>query len=135
MCTACEWAPHFAVFGRRASLTRRTLLRAAAVTSLAAAAAACATEPGVGSRQLIGDPGAQVLAPADQALTVEEAVHANTMGAAYQIRLDEKVGSIEAGKLADLIVLDCNIFDIDPHDIHAAAVTMTMMNGQIHHEA
>lgn len=49
MCTACEWAPHFAAFGRRASLTRRTLLRTAAVTTLAVTAAACATEPGAGS--------------------------------------------------------------------------------------
>ncbi|WP_431606771.1 amidohydrolase [Mycolicibacterium neoaurum] len=87
------------------------------------------------TRQLVGKPGAEVLAPADQKLTVEQAVHANTLGAAYQIRLEDKVGSVEVGKLADLIVLDRNIFDIDPHDIHAAEVTMTMMNGQVRHES
>ncbi len=87
------------------------------------------------TRQLIGDPDAPVLAPADQSLTVEEAVHANTLGAAYQIRLDDQVGSVEVGKRADLIVLDRNIFTIDPHDIHSTTVTMTMMNGQIRHEA
>ncbi|QZT65344.1 amidohydrolase [Mycolicibacterium austroafricanum] len=86
------------------------------------------------TRQLIGVPAA-VLAPADQALSVEEAVHANTLGAAYQLRLDDKVGSVEAGKLADLIVLDRNIFEIDPHEIHSTAVTMTMMNGRIRHQA
>ncbi|MCV7018897.1 amidohydrolase [Mycolicibacterium aichiense] len=86
------------------------------------------------TRQLIGQPDAPVLAPADQKLTVAEAVHANTMGAAYQIRLDDKVGSVEVGKRADLIVLDSNIFEIDPHDIHRAAVTMTMMNGQVRHQ-
>lgn len=86
------------------------------------------------TRQLIGVPDAEVLAPADQALSVEEAVHANTLGAAYQIRLDDKVGSVEAGKLADLIVLDRNIFEIDPHEIHGATVTMTMMNGRIRHQ-
>lgn len=42
---------------------------------------------------------------------------------------------LEEGKLADLIVLERNILEIDPHDIHAAKVTMTMMNGQIRHEA
>jgi predicted amidohydrolase YtcJ len=36
-------------------------------------------------------------------------VHANTLGAAYQIRSDALVGSLEVGKLADLIVLDKNI--------------------------
>jgi predicted amidohydrolase YtcJ len=86
------------------------------------------------TRQLIGEPDAPVLAPADQRLTVAEAVHANTLGAAYQIRLDDEVGSLEVGKLADLIVLDRNILEIDPHDIHRATVTMTMMNGQIRHE-
>ncbi|GAB3223065.1 amidohydrolase [Mycolicibacterium hippocampi] len=86
------------------------------------------------TRQLIGTPGAAVLSPADQRLSVEEAVHANTLGAAYQIRLDAQVGSVEVGKLADLIVLDKNIFDVDPHDIHSATVTLTMMNGKIFHE-
>jgi predicted amidohydrolase YtcJ len=86
------------------------------------------------TRQLIGVPDAAVLAPVDQKLTVAEAVHANTMGAAYQIRLDALVGSLEVGKLADLIVLDRNIFEIDPHDIHTATVTTTMMNGQIRHQ-
>ncbi len=86
------------------------------------------------TRQLIGNPDAPVLSPEDQRLSVAQAVHANTMGAAYQLRMDDKVGSIEAGKLADLIVLDANIFDANPHDIHAAKVTMTMMNGQIRHQ-
>lgn len=86
------------------------------------------------TRQLIGEPDAPVLEPADQKLSVAEAVHANTLGAAHQIRLDDRVGSLEVGKRADLIVLDRNIFDIDPHDIHKATVTMTMMNGQVRHE-
>ncbi|PQD98063.1 twin-arginine translocation pathway signal protein [Mycobacterium sp. EPG1] len=87
------------------------------------------------TRQLVGDPDAEVLAPADQALTVEQAVHANTLGAAYQLRLGDKVGSVQAGKLADLIVLDRNIFEVAPHDIHTAKVTLTMMNGRVRHRA
>ncbi|WP_198957287.1 amidohydrolase [Mycobacterium lehmannii] len=87
------------------------------------------------TRQLIGQPDAPVLAPANQRLTVAEAVHANTLDAAYQIRMDDKVGSLEVGKLADMIVVSENIFAIDPHDIAGANVTMTMMNGQIRHEA
>lgn len=87
------------------------------------------------TRQLVGEPDAPVLAPADQRLSVAEAVHANTLGAAYQLRMEDRVGSLEVGKLADLIVLDRNILDIDPHDIHQTKVTMTMMNGEIRHEA
>lgn len=86
------------------------------------------------TRQLIGDPDAEVLSPADQRLTVQQAVHANTLGAAYQIRLEDKVGSLEAGKRADLIVLDRNILEIDPHDIHRTNVTMTMMDGKVRQE-
>ncbi|WP_082909419.1 amidohydrolase [Mycolicibacterium iranicum] len=87
------------------------------------------------TRQLIGVPDAPVLLPTDQALTVDEAVHANTLGAAYQLGLDDRVGSVEAGKLADLIMLDRNIFEIDAHEIHGATVTMTMMDGRIRHQA
>lgn len=87
------------------------------------------------TRQLIGNPAAPVLAPADQRLTVAEAVRANTLGAAHQIRLEDKVGSIEVGKLADLIVLDKDVFAVDPHEIHTARVVMTMMDGRIRHKA
>jgi len=86
------------------------------------------------TRQLVGQPDAPVLAPAEQRLGVAEAVHANTLGAAYQLRLDDRVGSLEAGKLADLVVLDRDIFEIDPHQIHAATVVLTMMNGAVVHE-
>lgn len=83
------------------------------------------------TRQLVGEPDAPVLAPADERLTVAEAVYANTLGAAHQIRMDTEVGSIEVGKRADLIVLDRNVFEGDLHDIHRANVVMTMMNGQV----
>ncbi|MCG7595830.1 amidohydrolase [Mycobacterium sp. PSTR-4-N] len=86
------------------------------------------------TRQLIGRPDAPVLVPVEQKLTVAEAVHANTLGAAHQLRLDDQVGSLEVGKRADLIVLDRNLLEIDPHDIHAATVTTTMMNGTVVHQ-
>lgn len=86
------------------------------------------------TRQLVGKPDAEVLPPADQRLTVAQAVHANTLGAAYQLRLEEKVGSVQVGKKADLIVLDANIFETDPHDIHRTKVTMTMVDGKVRHQ-
>jgi predicted amidohydrolase YtcJ len=48
---------------------------------------------------------------------------------AYQLRL-EKVGSIEAGKRADLIVLKRNLFEILTSEIARTQITMTMMNGR-----
>ena len=85
------------------------------------------------TRQLVGQPDAPVLQPAEERLDLAQAVHANTLGAAYQLRMDDKIGSIEPGKFADLIVLDKNIFDLDPHDIAATKIELTMMNGRITH--
>lgn len=45
------------------------------------------------------------------------------------------MGSLEVGKLADMIVLDRNILEIGPHEIHQARVIMTMMDGRFRHEA
>ncbi len=87
------------------------------------------------TRQLVGLKDAPVLSPANERLTVEEAIHANTMGAAYQLRMDKDVGSIEVGKRADLIVLSQNILAIDPHEIHKTKVEMGMMNGIVRHQA
>ena len=56
------------------------------------------------------------------------------MGPAYQIRMERDVGSIEVGKLADLVVLEKNLFDIPPSEIHKTKVLMTVMNGQVRHE-
>ena len=49
--------------------------------------------------------------------------------------MDDKVGSIEVGKMADLIVLDQNLFEISPYDIHNVKVLYPLMNGKLVHEA
>lgn len=85
------------------------------------------------TRQLVGQPNAPVLEPLEERLDIGQAIRANTMGAAYQLRMEHEVGSIEAGKLADLIVLEKNILAIDPHDIAKVRVDMTMMNGRFTH--
>jgi predicted amidohydrolase YtcJ len=67
----------------------------------------------------------------EQKITVEEAVRAYTMGSAYA-SFDEKIkGSIEPGKLADLIVLSDDIFAIDPVKIADTHVEMTIFDGQV----
>jgi predicted amidohydrolase YtcJ len=67
----------------------------------------------------------------EQKITVEEAVHAYTMGSAYA-SFEEKIkGSIEPGKLADLVVLSDDIFSIDPVKIADTKVWMTIFDGTI----
>ena len=66
-----------------------------------------------------------------QKISVAEAVYAYTMGSAYA-SFDEKVkGSIEPGKLADLVVLNDDIFAIDPAKIADARVYLTIFDGKI----
>jgi predicted amidohydrolase YtcJ len=66
----------------------------------------------------------------EQRLTVAEAVHGFTMGAAYASYEEARKGSLAPGKLADLIVLDRDIFSIDPMEIAETKVIATMIDGQ-----
>ncbi|MDD4583468.1 MAG: amidohydrolase family protein [Eubacteriales bacterium] len=63
-------------------------------------------------------------------ISVLDAVKAYTINGAYQLYRDDKVGSIEKGKLADLIVVDQDIFKIDPLKIDKTKVLTTIINGK-----
>jgi len=65
----------------------------------------------------------------EQAITLEEAVEAFTSGAAWVNHQELETGSIEVGKLADLIVLDQNIFEVDPTEISDTKVLLTLFEG------
>lgn len=86
------------------------------------------------TRRELDKPDQPPLAPLDERIGLDQALRAATMGAAYQLGLERKIGSIEVGKLADLVVLEKNLFEVAPHDIHKTKVVMTVMNGQIRHE-
>ena len=73
-------------------------------------------------------PGA--LAPV-QAITLLESLKAATLGVAYQLHQDDKTGSIEVGKLADLIVIDQDLFEIPVESISDTQVILTMLKGQV----
>lgn len=80
-------------------------------------------------RRVDGFPGPEGWHP-EQRLTVAEAVHAYTLGAAYAAGLEDRLGSLTPGKLADLIVLDRDIFTCDPTAIAEAQVLATMIGGK-----
>lgn len=67
----------------------------------------------------------------EQKITVEEAVRAYTLGSAYAEFTDDIKGTISPGKLADIIILSRNIFEIDPVEIERTQVIMTIMDGRI----
>lgn len=70
-----------------------------------------------------------------QRLSVAQAVAGYTMDAAYAGRLEKTEGSIAEGKLADVIIVDRNIFEIDPQNIGDAKVVTTIVGGKIVYEA
>ncbi len=65
------------------------------------------------------------------ALTVEEGIRLYTYNGAYQENFEHVRGSIEIGKVADLQVLDQDIFMVDSQDIGKIKVVMTMVGGKI----
>jgi len=64
-------------------------------------------------------------------ITAYEALHAATIGGAFQLHMDHEIGSIEAGKLADFAVLDESPLDVDPMAIRDIAVWGTVVGGAV----
>jgi len=85
------------------------------------------------SRREFDKPDQAPLPPIDERIGLADAIRANTLGAAHQIRLEDAVGSIEVGKLADLVILERNLFEVPPQQIHHTGIVMTMMNGVVRH--
>ena len=67
----------------------------------------------------------------EQKIPLEEAVKGYTLNGAYAEFSESIKGSVEAGKLADLVVLTQNIFDIPPEEIRNTRVRMTIVSGKI----
>ena len=74
---------------------------------------------------------APITPPIDETLSLETMINGYTMNAAYQLKLEKEIGSIEVGKKADIVVLEKNLFDQKAYNIHKNKVIMTMMNGNI----
>jgi len=73
--------------------------------------------------------GAKPLLP-EQSVPLSVMVDAYTLNAAYALRQEKTTGSLEPGKRADLIVLDRDIFAIDPFELHATRVLATYLDGR-----
>jgi predicted amidohydrolase YtcJ len=67
----------------------------------------------------------------EQRITVAEAVHAYTVGSAFAEHQETIKGSLEPGKLADLVVLSADIFHIAPAEIEKTRVYMTVFDGSV----
>jgi predicted amidohydrolase YtcJ len=70
----------------------------------------------------------------EQKISVAEAVHAYTLGGAYASKTEKIKGSLDPGKLADIVVLSQDIFHIRPEKIRETKVDLTIFDGQVIYE-
>ena len=71
----------------------------------------------------------------DAGLTRAQVLRAATMNSSYELHQDLATGSIEPGKLADLIVLDRNVLKIPAEEIAQIKVLQTVVGGRVVYES
>ncbi len=74
---------------------------------------------------------APIRLPMTERLDLEDLIKGFTLSGAYQLRMENQLGSIEVGKLADLVVLDRNLFEVDRYEIHTVRPEAVFMEGEI----
>lgn len=72
-----------------------------------------------------------VRSPSDEQLSIEQLIEGYTQNGAYQLRMEDEIGSIETGKLADLVVLNGDLFDIDRDKIWKVKPVAVLMEGEV----
>ena len=70
-----------------------------------------------------------------QRLSLDDTIRAYTLGAAFAGRREKAEGSLETGKLADFIVLDRDLFKIEPSEIGKTQVLLTVVGGKVVYES
>jgi predicted amidohydrolase YtcJ len=81
-------------------------------------------------RYIVGDMGTQEVFLPEERIDLATAIHAFTMGSAYVNHLDDVTGSIEAGKYADLVVVEQNLFGLSLDELFEAKVLLTLVEGE-----
>jgi len=70
-----------------------------------------------------------------QRITLEQAIRTYTSSGAYAIFMEDRIGTIEKGKYADMIILAENLYDVDPVKIDSVELLATIFNGEFVYEA
>lgn len=87
------------------------------------------------TRQNVGDADSPIQPNKSERLDIASLIRGYTLDAAYQLRMEEEIGSLEVGKKADLVVLDKNLFEIDPYTFGDVSVLTTVMDGNVVYQA
>jgi len=78
----------------------------------------------------IGNLSGKVHAPYERVIDIYRAMKMVTVDAAYVLGINDRVGSIEAGKLADFVVLEADPQEVDPLKIKDIGVVATILGGR-----
>lgn len=70
----------------------------------------------------------------EQKITLSDALSIYTYGGAYKVGREEELGTLEVGKLADLVVWHENLFDLTPEGLLGAEVELTVFDGEVVYE-
>ena len=81
-------------------------------------------------KNIKGQPDEEGWIPSEK-MSVDEAVKLFTKNAAYASYTEKENGTIETGKNADLVVLEKDIYSIDPDEIKTVKVDMTVLGGKV----
>ncbi|WP_214409689.1 amidohydrolase [Sphaerisporangium fuscum] len=71
----------------------------------------------------------------EQAVTLREALRAHTIDAAYAVRMEDRIGSLTPGKLADVVVLDGDIEALPVDKLSGVDAWLTLLDGRVAHSA
>jgi predicted amidohydrolase YtcJ len=85
-------------------------------------------QPGPGTVE-----GTQIREPMSARLSLEDLLHGYTLNGATQLRLADRIGSIEVGKSASLVVLDADLFDVSVNEIQNLEPVAVLFEGRLVH--
>ena len=83
------------------------------------------------TRQSAGEADAKIQPNKNERLDLESLIKGYTLDGAYQMHMDDQIGSITVGKYADFVVLEQNLFEADTYEIHRIPVETTYLGGEV----
>lgn len=85
-------------------------------------------EPGPGTVE-----GTSIRRPESARLSLEDLLQGYTLHGAVQLRLADRLGPIEAGRIANLVVLDADPFEVPDDEIRNVQPTAVLFEGRVVH--
>ncbi|WP_299351048.1 amidohydrolase [uncultured Shimia sp.] len=140
-----SWYPSNFTYGARSTLGDRMpeifnvrgVMDAGGVTVMGTDWPVSSIDPWIGFETLATrqNPFGEMEGQLGQPITMEETIRMLTINGAWAMGIEGSSGSISVGKTADMIVLDQNILDGDPHGrVHKTEVEFTMIEGEVVHD-